>query len=97
MRIMLPLVNLVLRFTDLLEAEGRAARRALAELVVAGVVLALACTLGVLACVAFACALALALWPVMPPPVALGVVGAALALAGWLTATAGRRMARPER
>lgn len=95
--IMTRIVNLVLRCTDLVEAEGRAARRALAELVVAGVVLALACTLGVLACAAFAGALALALWPLMAPQAALGIVGAVLALSAWLTATAGRRMARPDR
>lgn len=91
------LVNFVLRVTDLVEAEGRAARRALAELVVAGIVLALACTLGVLACISLAGAMALALWPHLPPPVTLGVVGIMLGLIAWATAQAGHRMARPSR
>lgn len=94
---MLRLVNLILRCTDLIEAEGRAARRAVADLVAASVVLAMAGVLAVLACLAFAGALTMALWPVMPAPVALGVVGAALALSAWLVASSGRRMARPDR
>lgn len=90
-------VNIVLRITDLVEAEGRAARRAVAELVLAGVVLLMAGALGSLACVAFGGALAMALWPIMPPPVALGIVGGIMALAAFMAAGVGRRMARPER
>jgi membrane protein implicated in regulation of membrane protease activity len=90
-------VNLVLRITDLVEAEGRAARRAVAELVVAGVVLLMAGALGSMAFLAFSGALAMALWPIMPPPVALGIVGGIMALAAFLAAGIGRRMARPER
>lgn len=94
---MFRLVNFILRFTDLVEAEGRAARRAVADLITASVVLAMAATLALLACIAFSGALALALWPVMPAPVALGLVGAVLGLSAWLVASSGRRMARPDR
>ena len=94
---MLRLVNFILRFTDLVEAEGRAARRAVADLLAASVVLAMAGALGLLACLAFAGALVMALWPVMPAPVALGVVGAGLGLSAWLVASTGRRMARSDR
>lgn len=73
------------------------ARRAVAELVLAGMVLLLGGALGILACGAIGAALVLSLWPVMPPPVALGITGGALALGAWLTASTGRRMARPDR
>ncbi len=91
------LINLVLRMTDLVEAEGRVFRASVTEFVIAALVFTLAGTLGVLACGAFAAALALALWDVMPPPAALMIVGMALALIGLLVGLAGRRLAMPDR
>jgi len=91
------MVNMLLRVTDLVEAEGRVARAAVTELLVAAVVLALAGALAVLTAVALAGALALALSMVMPTSLALFIVAGVFGLLAWLTALVGRKLASPYR
>ncbi len=89
------IVNLLLRVTDLLEAEGRVARKAVGDIAIGVAVLTAACVLAALACLAFAAAMVIGLATVMPIGWALAIVGAVLALAAWVVAGAGRGMVRP--
>ncbi len=85
------IVNLILRVTDLLEAEGRVARVAAQEIAIGCAFLAAACALGVLASTAAAAALVVALWTVMPPAGALAIVAVMLGLATWAVASLAMR------
>lgn len=91
------IVNLLLRVTDLLEAEGRVARKAIGDIAIGVAVLTASCMLAALACLALAGAMVIGLASVMPLGWALAIVGALLALAAWAVASAGRGMVRPGR
>ncbi|MFO0874930.1 MAG: hypothetical protein U0575_13300 [Phycisphaerales bacterium] len=91
------IVNLLLRVTDLVEAEGRVARKAVGDVALGVAILVTACVLAGLACIAGAGALFFVLANVLPPAGALGIVGLVFALAGWAVAATGLRMVRPRR
>lgn len=87
------LVKMVLHTVDRLEVRGRRLRSTLAELVIAGTMLSVGGALALLSCLTLAGALALVLWPHMPPPVTFGFVGVLIALASLLTTALGWRLA----
>lgn len=74
------MLSLVLRVASLVEAEGRVARRAANELIVALAVMLVAAGLAVLTVAAACIALFFALERVLSPAGALGIVAAILAL-----------------
>lgn len=90
-------ITLILRTTDLIEAEGRAARAAIAELVVAATILAVGAALLLLAVASLAGALALALCEAMSPASSLALAGLVVALFAVVAAMAGWRLAMPRR
>lgn len=72
------LVNLLLRASDLVEAEVRYARRAASDVVASTLLLVTAMFIGLLALAALAAALLTALCEVMSTPAALACIGTML-------------------
>lgn len=89
------LITLFLRVNDLVEAQGRAARRATLEIVIAFAVMLAAASLGVLTCIAAAGSLLFALSAVMPLPAALAFVACLLGLLTVIAAIVSVRFASP--
>lgn len=87
------LVKLLLRATDLVEAEGRVARRAVGDLAVSLLLFATTAAVALLAMSVLAAAMLAALVEVMPWSAALACVGAALALVAVVVASIARRYA----
>lgn len=89
------LVSLLLRFTDLVEAEGRVARRAVAEMAAAFAVMLIAASLAVLTIIAAGGALFFALESVLSPGAALGIVAISFALLTVIATLVAARLSAP--
>lgn len=76
------LIRFILRATDLLEAEGRAARQGLFRLAAAVLLVALAVAVLLAAVLTLMGALFLALWEALPAAGALAIVGGITLLVG---------------
>jgi hypothetical protein len=81
-------IRLLLRTTDLVEAQGRSLRRVVTEIALSFAIMLAAAGLGLVACTTAAASLTLALASVMPLAAALalvaGVVGIATLIAGFV-------------
>lgn len=89
------LITLLLRVSDLIQAQGRVARRALFEFAVALALIVTAGALAALTCAVAASALFVSLWSVMPPAAALVIVASMLGFLTLVTALIARRCATP--
>lgn len=89
------LITLFLRVNDLVEAQGRVARRAAFDIVIAFAVMLTAAALGILTCSAAAGAVLVALQTVMPLAAALALVACMLAMLTVGAAIVSLRFATP--
>lgn len=89
------LITLFLRVTDLVEAQGRVARRAAVEIAFAFAAMLAATGLAVLTCIAIAVATAWALSAVMPVAAAVAFVACLLGLFALVAGVVAMRLASP--
>jgi hypothetical protein len=89
------LIRLILRTTDLVEAQSRSVRRAIGEIALSFALMLAAAGLGLIMCLTAAAAIALALAQTMPLPAALAFVAGLLGLCAMVTGIVAVRLSTP--